>query len=65
VLAAIVVILCLATAVAVEKLWERAVSGRDLALLAGLYVPISLGVTVGYYHTGRRHQAILRPHLAT
>jgi stearoyl-CoA desaturase (delta-9 desaturase) len=49
VLAAAVVIPFLATAIAVEQLWERAVAWRDLALLAGLYVPISLGVTVGYH----------------
>jgi stearoyl-CoA desaturase (delta-9 desaturase) len=39
----------LATAFAVVQLWERAVSWRDLALLAGLYIPISLGVTAGFH----------------
>ena len=38
-----------ATAFAIDQLWERAVSWRDLALLAGLYVPISLGVTAGFH----------------
>jgi stearoyl-CoA desaturase (delta-9 desaturase) len=38
-----------ATAFAIVQLWERAVSWRDLALLAGLYIPISLGVTAGFH----------------
>src|ERR1700730_18056309 len=38
-----------ATAFAVVQLWERAVSWRDLALLFGLYIPISLGVTAGFH----------------
>jgi len=39
----------LATAVAVVQLWERAVTWRDLALLFGMYIPISLGVTAGFH----------------
>ena len=39
----------LATAFAIVQLWERAVTWRDLALLAGLYIPISLGVTAGFH----------------
>jgi stearoyl-CoA desaturase (delta-9 desaturase) len=39
----------LATAFAIVQLWERAVSWRDLALLAGLYIPVSLGVTAGFH----------------
>jgi len=39
----------LATAFGIVQLWERAVSWRDLALLAGLYIPISLGVTAGFH----------------
>ena len=31
----------LATAFAIVQAWERAVSWRDLALLVGLYIPIS------------------------
>jgi len=46
---AIVLAPFLATAFAVEQLWERAVTWRDLALLAGLYIPISLGVTAGFH----------------
>jgi stearoyl-CoA desaturase (delta-9 desaturase) len=49
VLVTMVIIPFLATGVAVAQLWERAVSSRDLALLAGLYVPIALGVTVGFH----------------
>jgi stearoyl-CoA desaturase (Delta-9 desaturase) len=39
----------LATAFGIVQLWERAVSWRDLALLAVLYIPISLGVTAGFH----------------
>ena len=39
----------LATAYGIVLLWERAVTWRDLALLFGLYVPISLGVTAGFH----------------
>jgi stearoyl-CoA desaturase (Delta-9 desaturase) len=46
---AIVLAPFLATAFAIVQLWERAVSWRDLALLAGLYIPISLGVTAGFH----------------
>ncbi len=39
----------LATAYGIVQLWERAVTWRDLALLFGLYLPISLGVTAGFH----------------
>src|SRR6476661_2546363 len=39
----------LATAFAIVQVWGRAVSWRDLALLVGMYVPISLGVTAGFH----------------
>jgi stearoyl-CoA desaturase (delta-9 desaturase) len=39
----------LATGFAIVQLWERAVTWRDLALLLGLYIPISLGVTAGFH----------------
>ncbi|MGI9149353.1 MAG: acyl-CoA desaturase [Chloroflexota bacterium] len=45
----IVVVPFLATAFAILQLWGRAVGWRDLALLAGLYIPISLGVTAGFH----------------
>jgi stearoyl-CoA desaturase (delta-9 desaturase) len=38
-----------ATAFAVVQLWERAVTWRDMALLACLYIPVSLGVTAGFH----------------
>jgi stearoyl-CoA desaturase (delta-9 desaturase) len=39
----------LATGVAIVQLWQWAVTWRDLALLIGLYLPISLGVTAGFH----------------
>jgi stearoyl-CoA desaturase (delta-9 desaturase) len=39
----------LATAFAMVQLWDRAVSWRDIALLVGMYIPISLGVTAGFH----------------
>lgn len=38
-----------ATGYAIWLLWERAVSWRDIAVLAAMYAPVSLGVTVGYH----------------
>ena len=46
---AVVVIPFLATGVAIWQLWERYVTWLDMALLVGLYVPISLGVTAGFH----------------
>ncbi|HEY3061829.1 MAG TPA: acyl-CoA desaturase [Chloroflexota bacterium] len=49
---------------AVWLLWAQAVSWRDLALLAGMYVPISLGLTTGYHrmlaHRGFRAPGLVR-----
>jgi stearoyl-CoA desaturase (delta-9 desaturase) len=39
----------IATAAAIVQLWQWAVTWRDLALLIGLYLPISLGVTAGFH----------------
>ncbi len=39
----------IATTVAIVPLWQWAVTWRDLALLIGTYVPISLGVTAGFH----------------
>ena len=39
----------LATAFAIVQLWDRAASWLDVALLFGLYVPISIGVTAGFH----------------
>ncbi len=38
-----------ATAIAIVQLWDRAVAWRDIALLVGMYLPISLGVTAGFH----------------
>lgn len=46
---AVVVIPFIALFVAIWQLWGRAVEWADLALLVGLYVPISLGVTAGFH----------------
>lgn len=46
---AVVLIPFLALFVAIWQLWGRAVSGLDLALMLGTYVPISLGVTAGFH----------------
>ena len=39
----------LATGVAIVQLWQWAVTWSDLALLIGMYLPISLGVTAGFH----------------
>jgi stearoyl-CoA desaturase (delta-9 desaturase) len=39
----------LATLFAIVQLWQRAVDWPDLVLLVGLYIPITLGVTVGFH----------------
>ena len=37
------------TLVAISLLWQQLVSGRDLAILGGMYVLTALGITVGYH----------------
>jgi stearoyl-CoA desaturase (Delta-9 desaturase) len=44
-----VIIPLAATALAIWLLWNRAVSWRDLILLAAIYSFVALGVTVGYH----------------
>jgi len=39
----------LATIVAIVQLWQWLVTWQDLALLIGMYLPISLGVTAGFH----------------
>ena len=39
----------IATIFAIVQLWQWAVTWRDLALLVGMYMPISLGVTAGFH----------------
>ena len=46
---AAVVIPFLAVLLAIVLLWNRAVGWEDLAVLVALYVPIGLGVTVGFH----------------
>jgi stearoyl-CoA desaturase (Delta-9 desaturase) len=46
---AVVIIPLAATALAIWLLWNRAVSWRDLILLAAIYSFVALGVTVGYH----------------
>jgi stearoyl-CoA desaturase (Delta-9 desaturase) len=50
----------IATATAIVQLWERAVSWRDLVLLVGGYVPVSLGVTAGF-HRMLAHRSFRAP----
>src|SRR3954453_11051279 len=54
-----VVIPFAAFVLAIVLLWQRAVDGRDLAILAVMYVLTALGVTVGYHRlfTHRSFQA--------
>jgi stearoyl-CoA desaturase (delta-9 desaturase) len=46
---AAVIVPFLAVLLAIVLLWNRAVGWEDLVLLAALYVPIGLGVTVGFH----------------
>ena len=54
----------IATAVAIVQVWQWAVTWRDLALLIGMYLPISLGVTAGFHrmltHRSFRTHPIVR-----
>ena len=54
----------LATIFAIVQLWQWLVSWQDLALLFGMYLPISLGVTAGFHrmltHRGFRAHPIVR-----
>jgi len=61
---ALVVIPLGGTALAIRLLWQRAVGWGDLTLMACLYVPISLGVTIGFHryltHRGFQTNAVLK-----
>jgi stearoyl-CoA desaturase (Delta-9 desaturase) len=46
---AVVIIPLAGTIMAIALLWQRAVGWGDVAMLAGLYIPVSLGVTVGFH----------------
>ncbi len=56
----VVVVPLLATVFAIRLLWERAVHGSDLILLAVMYSLVALGVTVGF-HRMLTHRSF-RPH---
>jgi stearoyl-CoA desaturase (Delta-9 desaturase) len=53
-----------AVVAAIVQLWQRAVVGTDLALLAGMYFIVAMGVTIGYHryltHRGFRAPAWLK-----
>ncbi|MGI8916307.1 MAG: acyl-CoA desaturase [Chloroflexota bacterium] len=38
-----------AVVIAIVQLWQHAVYGKDLALLAGMYFFVAMGVTIGYH----------------
>jgi stearoyl-CoA desaturase (delta-9 desaturase) len=44
-----VIVPLLGTLLAISLLWQRLVSGRDLAILGGMYVVTALGITIGYH----------------
>lgn len=52
------------TLLAVRLLWRRAVGWGDLGLMVGLYVPISMGITIGFHryltHRGFKTAAPLK-----
>ena len=59
----LVVIPLVGVLVAMRLLWQRAVDWGDVALMVGLYVPISMGITIGFHrfltHRGfRAHPAV-------
>jgi stearoyl-CoA desaturase (Delta-9 desaturase) len=58
----VVIVPLLATGLAIWLLWQRAVSWRDLLLLATLYTAVALGITVGY-HRMLTHRSFV-PHPA-
>lgn len=61
---AVVIVPFLAVGLAAWHVWERYVTWGDLALLFGLYIPISVGVTGGYHrmltHRSFRAHPIVR-----
>lgn len=45
----IVVVPLAGTVFAIRLLWNRAVDWSDIALMVGLYIPISMGITIGFH----------------
>ena len=60
VMVTVVVIPFLAVLAALVLLWNRAVGWQDLGILLAMYVPVALGVTVGY-HRMLTHRAFGAP----
>ena len=59
----LVLVPLLGTLFAIWRLWERAIGWGDVGLMLGLYIPVSLGITVGFHryltHRGfKAHPAI-------
>ena len=52
------------TALAMRLLWQQVVGWSDIALLVGLYIPISMGITIGFHrfltHRGFRTNPVLK-----
>ncbi len=61
---ALVIVPLAGTLLAVRLLWQRAVDWSDIALLIGLYIPISMGVTIGFHryltHRGFRTNGVIK-----
>ena len=45
----VVIVPLLGVIIAMRLLWERAVDWGDVALLIGMYIPISMGITIGFH----------------
>ena len=64
VILALVVMPLAATVLAIRLLWQRAVGWSDIALLIGLYIPVSMGITIGFHryltHRGFRTSPVLK-----
>ena len=63
VIVALVVIPLAGVVIAMRMLWQRAAGWDDVALMLGLYVPISMGITIGFHrfltHRGfKAHSAV-------
>ncbi|MGI8550984.1 MAG: acyl-CoA desaturase [Dehalococcoidia bacterium] len=60
----VVVVPLAGTVLAMKLLWQRAASWGDVALMVGLYIPISLGITIGYHrfltHRGFRTNVVIK-----
>ena len=62
---AVVIIPLAATGLAIVLLWRRAVSWRDLILLAVIYSFVALGVTVGYHRMLTHRSFVPHPIIKT